>query len=217
MDTFLFFAVLALALFTFYRLLSRRTATPEMRVKGLLRRHHALQRLGLPERDCLYRQLTKRSGWRSLPPAFLAELVTRLESKENVFRFVSVAEDHRFHTQQLPAIAAGRDQPAAMREVALWLAGFGRKLQSEERYKEAEFVQKLALQLLPETGFTLLPLAATYFKMDRLSEAAPLFRQGLDRLSETDDNALLDSKAAYTEMYAACIKPQTAERNSTPQ
>lgn len=216
MESALFFLAVVVALYALYRLLSRRMATPEMRVRALLRRHHAFQRLGLSERDSLYRLLTSRSGWRSLPVVFVAELVTRLESKENVFRFVSLAEDHRFHTNQLPVIAAGHDQPAAIREVALWLTAFGRKLQREERYKEAEFVQKLALHLQPEAGFTLLPLAATYYRMERHADAAPLFRQGLARWNETGDNALLDSKAAYEEMYAACRKTETEERNSPP-
>lgn len=217
MDSFLFFAVLALALFTFYRIFSRRTATPERRVRELLRRHHALLRLGLPERECLYRQLTQRNGWRDLPPAFIAALVARLESKENVFRFVSLAEEYRFHVEQLPGIAADHANEPAMREVALWLVAFGKRLQGEERYKEAEFVQKLALELQPEESFTLLPLAATYLKMERPSDAAPLFRRGLARFGETGDNGLLDAKAAYEEMYAACKKARAEERNSTPE
>ena len=215
MDSFLFFAVLALALFTFYRLLSRRNATPEMRVRGLLRRHHALQRLGLPERECLYRQLTSRTGWRNLPPALIAELIGRLETKENVFRFVSVAEDHHFHTKQLPVIAGSHEGERALREVALWLVAFGKRLQGEERYKEAEFVQRLALQLQPEESFSLLPLAATYFKLDRHADAAPLFRQGIARFDEAGDHTLLDTKAAYEEMYAACAKTGTARQDST--
>lgn len=218
MDSFLFFAVLALALFTFYRILSRRTATPERRVRELLRRHHALLRLGLSEREGLYRQLTQRNGWRDLPPPFLAELIARLQSKENVFRFVSLAEEYRFHVEKLPGIAADHANEPAIREVALWLVAFGKRLQGEERYKEAEFVQKLALELRPEESFTLLPLAATYFKMDRYADALPLFRRGLARFDEAGKDTPLDStKAAYEEMYAACKKARAEERNSTPR
>ena len=204
MESALFFFGVVVVLYVSYRLLSRRMATPEARVRTLLRQHHALQRLGLPEPDSLYRLLTKRSGWRSLPPNFLAELVTRLESKENVFRFVSLAEDHRFHTKQLPAIAAGHDRTATMRQIAVWLAAFGRKLQAEDRYKEAEFVQKLALQLEPEAGFTLLPLAATYYKMERYADAAPLFRRGLEKFGDNAAPGVMDSRGVYEAMQAQC-------------
>ena len=215
MDNTLFFLGVAVALYALYRLLSRRMTTPEARVRALLRRHHALQRLGLPERDSLYRLLTSRNRWRNLPPAFIAELVTRLQSKENVLRFVSLAEDHRFHIQQLPTIAAQQNRETAMREVALWLAGFGKRLHSEERYKEAEFVQRLALQLLPQAGFTLLPLAATLFKMERYVDAAPLFREGLEQFDDTAAPAVMDSRGVYEAMHAACKTTRPEERHFT--
>jgi tetratricopeptide (TPR) repeat protein len=207
MDSALFFLAIVVVLYALYRLLSRRMTTPEARVRGMLRRHHALQRLGLSglsDGDCLYRQLTSRSGWRKLPPEFIAELVARLQSKENVFRFVSLAEDHRLHAGQLSDMARS-DREAAMREVALWLASFGKKLQVEERYKEAEFVQKLALQLEPEASFALLPLAATYYKTSRYADAAALFRRGLEQAEESAAETILESHAAYQEMYEACV------------
>ena len=146
-----------------------------------------------------------------MSPAFIAEIVARLDSKENVFRFVALAEERRFNRKQLPAIAKNPDREAAMRAVALWLADFGCRLQKENSLKEAEFVQKLALGLQPDQPFTQLPLAATYYKMDRHADAAPLFKRGLAHAEDPSDGAapVQESRAGYEEMYAACLKAST--------
>ena len=47
-----------------------------------------------------------------------------------------------------------------MREVALWLGDFGNRMHKENRLKEAEFVQKLALGL-PQSAVQPTSLAAT--------------------------------------------------------
>jgi hypothetical protein len=216
MDGGLFFLGLLIALFALYRVVSRKLATPQAVVRALLRRYHAFAYLGLPEQDCLYRVLTSRSCWRDLPPAFVAEIVARLKSKESTSRFVALAEEHRFHRKQLPVIARNPDRKKAMREVALWLGDFGNRLQEEDRLKEAEFVQKLALELLPDQSSTLLPLAATYYKMERYSDAVSLFKRGLVRV-ETSANSADSSNgpsdgntdasmSTYEEMYAVCLK-----------
>jgi len=206
MESGLFLLGLLIVLFTLYRLVSRKLGTPQATVRMLLRRYHAFERLGLREQDCLYRILTNRSGWRNLPPAFIAGLVACLNTKENVFRFITLAEEHRFNRKQLQAIASNPDREQAMREVALWLGEFGDRLQAENRLKEAEFVQMLALGLQPDQYFTQLPLAATYYKMERYADAAPLFKQGLARLEDSSDGAspLKESKERYQEMYAVC-------------
>jgi len=224
MESGLFLIGLLVALFAIYRLASQRLRGPQATVRALLRHYHAFARTGLPERECLLRVLTNRSGWRNLPPVFLAEIVARLRFKENVFRFVSLAEDYRFNRKQLRAIAAGEDMEAAMRVVALWLADFGNRLQKKNSFKEAEFVQKLALGLQPNQYFTKLPLATTYYKMERYDEAAPLFKEGLAQLAKSADGAwpsseafafldgiepgatLKDVGAGYERMYATCLK-----------
>jgi hypothetical protein len=218
MEGGIFLLGLLIVLFTLYRVVSRKLATPQLTVRMLLRRYHACERLGLREQDCLYRILTARRGWRNLPPAFIAELVTRLKTKENVFRFITLAEEHRFNRKQLPAIASNPDPETAMREVALWLGQFGDRLQAENRLKEAEFVQRLALGLQPDQYFTQLPLAATYYKMARYADAAPLFRQGLELLDSSSDGAppLKESKDRYREMHAACAQATANQRISTP-
>jgi hypothetical protein len=189
-----------------YRVVSRKLATPQNTVRMLLRRYHAFERLGLSEQDCLYRIVASRGGWRDLPPSFVADLITRLNSKENLFRFIALAEEHRFHRKRLRSIANNPDREQAMREVALWLIDFGHRLQEENRLREAEFVQKLALSLQPDQYFTKLPLAATYFGMQRYTEAAPLFAQGLALLETSSHRAvpLKESKARYQEMATTC-------------
>jgi hypothetical protein len=217
MEGGLFLFGLLIVLFALYRLVARQLATPRATVRMLLRRYHAFERRGLPEQDGLYRVLTGRSGWRNLPPTLIAEIVTRLKSKENVFRFVALAEEHRFNRKQLPVIAKNPDREKAMREVALWLGDFGNGFQKENRLKEAEFVQKLALGLQPDQPFTQLALAATYYKMERHADAAPLFKRGLAHVEYPSDGAAptKESRERYEEMYAACSK-SVNQQDSTP-
>jgi hypothetical protein len=215
MEGGLFLFGLLIVLFALYRLVARTLATPRATVRMLLRRYHACERRGLPEQDGLYRVLTDRRGWRNLPPAFIAEIVARLGSKENVFRFVALAEEHRFDRKQLPAIANNPNRETAMREVALWLCDFGNRLQKEDRLKEAEFVQKLALGLQPDKYFTQLPLAATYYKMKRHADAALLFKLGLARVEDPSDGAAptKESREHYEEMYADCLKASAKQQS----
>jgi len=217
MSSELFLVGLLIALFAVYRLAWRRLRSPQATVRGLLRSYHALARTGLPELESLLRVLSKRSGWRKLPSVFLAEIIARFGTKENVFRFVSLAENYRLNDTQLPAIAANRDMETAMREVALWLVDFGNRLHKEKSFKQAEFVQKLALNLQPDQYFTNLPLAATLLKMERYDEAAALFKDGLVQLENCADGAafldrletganLKELRANYEEMYATCLR-----------
>lgn len=199
-----------------YRFIRQTLGGPQATVRNLLRQYHRFATSGLPEQESLMRVLLRRRGWNKLPPAFLAELVGRLQSKENVFRFVSLSEGYKFDRRQLPAIAADRDVAAAMRKVAGWLGDFGMDLEKQGRLKEAEFVQKLAFTLEPDQSFTALPLAATYYKMQRYEDAIPLFRDGLARLDsgltgraphETGPLMIVQElKGVYEEMYAACLR-----------
>ena len=187
MQNVMFWIVVVLATFTVYRLLSRRVATPKARVTAMLRRYRALERSGLSEQECLLQLLATRRDWRGLPHRFLAEIVSRFRSKEDVMRFVSVSEDYGYHRDHYPEIATRIDLEAAMAEVACLLARFGFQLQTEGRFREAEFVQKLALRLQPSQYFTNLPLAATYHETGRHNDALPLFsRASIDsRTSKT--------------------------------
>lgn len=213
----LFFLGLFLALFAVYRLMLRRFAGPQARVRGLLRHYHALEAAGLAEQECLLRILTRRSGWKNLPHVFLAELIKRLKTKEDVFRFVSLAEGYRYDRKHLPKVAASQDPEVAMREIARWLSDFGHRLQKQERLKEAEFVQKLAFRLQPHQPLVNLSLAETYYRMERYGDALPLFEAGLRAFKTPVDESVLPGgfepgadpsafKASYEEMYAACLK-----------
>jgi hypothetical protein len=224
MENGLFLIGLLIALFALYRLVSRRLASPAGIVRGLLRRYHGFERTGLPEQECLLKMLTSRSHWKNLPHGFLAEIVARLQSKENVIRFVSLAEGYGFDRKDFPVIAKKENLEAAMREVACLLGNFGDGLQKENRFKEAEFVQKLAFGLQPDQYFTELPLAVTYYKMERYADAVPLFKKGLVRLEKLANGAnpmekaslpfdgsksaanLKELRGGYQEMYAACVK-----------
>jgi tetratricopeptide (TPR) repeat protein len=224
METLMFWIVAFLAAITVYRLLSRRAMTPKARVTAMLRSYRALERTGLSEQECLLRLLATRRDWKGLPHRFLAELVSRFRSKEDVMRFVSVSEDYRYQRDQYPEIATKIDLEAAMTEVACLFARFGFQLQTEGRYREAEFVQKLALRLQPDQYFTTLPLAATYHETGRHGDALPLFEQGLARFEDFENNAktvepafspakCLDPDAdtrklrnRYRKMYESCLK-----------
>ena len=224
MDNLIFWLVALFAAFTTYRLLSRRAATPKARVTAMLRRCRALEKTGLSERACLLRLLAARRDWKRLPQLFLDELVSRLGSKENVMRFVSVSEDYRYQRDRYPAIAAKSDPDEIMAEVACLFSCFGFRLQAEGRYKEAEFVQKLAVRLAPDHYFTNLPLAATYHETGRYADAVPLFERGLAQFKDFDKNsepikpALVPAKCLapdveirklrnrYRKMYEASLK-----------
>lgn len=224
MENVMFWIVVVLATFTMYRLLSRRAVTPKARVTAMLRRYRVLERTGLSEQECLLQLLATRRDWKRLPHRFLAEIVSRFHSKEDVLRFVSVSEDYSYHRDHYPEIATRVDLEAAMAEVACLLARFGFKLQTEGRFREAEFVQKLALRLQPNQYFTNLPLAATYHETGRHEDALPLFKQGLERFQDFENNpnpaarALSTAKCLgpdveirslrnrYRKMYEACVK-----------
>ena len=196
----------------------------------MLRRYHAFERAGLSEQECLLQLLATRSGWKNLPHRFLVEIVSRLRSKEDVMRFVSVSEDYRYHQEHYPGLAAQTDLEEVMAEIACLWAKFGYRLQANGRFKEAEFVQKLALRLQPDRYFTNLPLAATYCETGRYADALPLFEQGLAQLETFGKGAdrekqrlslakCLDPDAdtkklrnGYKKMYETCLK--ATERKS---
>jgi hypothetical protein len=182
METLVFWFLVLFAGITIYRLLARRMATPQARVTAMLRRYQSFARTGLSEAECLFRLAATRRAWRELPHGFLREVVARLGSKEDVIRFISLAEDCGHVKERFPGIARRSDLNDAMAEVACLLARFGYQLQQEGRLKEAEFVQKLALPLGPDCYFTNLPLAATYYETGRLNEARLLFERGLAHL-----------------------------------
>jgi tetratricopeptide (TPR) repeat protein len=224
MENLMLWIVALLAAITVYRLLSRRVVTPKARVAAMLRRYRSLERTGLSEQECLLQLLATRRDWKRLPHRFLAELVSRFRSKEDVMRFVSVSEDYGYHRDHYPEIATRIDLEAAMAEIACLFARFGFQLQTEERYREAEFVQKLALRLQPNQYFTNLPLAATYHETGRHNDALPLFQQGLARFRDFEENikavepVLSPAKCLgpdvevrklrdrYRKMYEACLK-----------
>jgi len=224
MENLMLWIVALLAAIMVYRLLSRRVVTPKARVAAMLRRYRSLERTGLSEQECLLQLLATRRDWKGLPHRFLAELVSRFRSKEDVMRFVSVSEDYGYHRDHYPEIATRIDLEAAMAEIACLFARFGFQLQTEERYREAEFVQKLALRLQPNQYFTNLPLAATYHETWRHNDALPLFQQGLARFRDFEENikavepVLSPAKCLgpdvevrklrdrYRKMYEACLK-----------
>lgn len=224
MESGLFLIGLLIALFALYRMAARKLSSPQARVRALLRHYHSLAKTGMPEQECLLRIMNSRTGWKNLPPAFLGEIVARLASKENLFRFVSLAEGYRFD-RALHAVAHKNDVEEALRKSARWLVDFGNRLQKDTRLKEAEFVQKLAWALQPNQFFTNLPLASTYYKMERYDEAVPLFEAGLAQIEGSrDEQALTDGlepgvtlqefKARQTEMHKACLKAASSKRRS---
>jgi tetratricopeptide (TPR) repeat protein len=202
MESIVFWFIVFFGAITIYRMLSRRMATPKARVTAMLRRYRSFAATGLSESESLFRLAATRSGWRNLPQRFLRELVARLGSKEDVIRFISVAEDCGHVKERFPAIAKKADLNDAMAEAACLFARFGYELQQEGRLKEAEFVQKLALSLGPECYFTNLPLAATYYETGRYTEARPLFERGLAQLEKL---AAADGAGALSP--AVCLAP----------
>ena len=211
MENWMFWLVVVLATIAVYRLLSRRVMTPKARVTGMLRRYRALERTGLSEQECLLQLLAIRRDWKRLPHRFLAELVSRLRSQEDVMRFVSVSEDYGYHRDHYPEIATRIDLEMAMAEVACLFARFGFQLQTEGRYREAEFVQKLALRLQPNQYFTTLPLAATYHETGRHDDALPLFRAGPRIDSRTSKTIPTQSRPHLSP--AKCLAPDVEIRN----
>ncbi|MGH7795878.1 MAG: hypothetical protein ACREQ2_13475 [Candidatus Binatia bacterium] len=235
MERGLFLIGLLIVLIAVYRWVARRPATPQSTVRFLLRRYHAFQRMGLSEQESLFRILTSRRGWRNLPAPFLAEIVARLKSKEDVMRFVSLAEGYRLTRERLPDIASNKNIESAMRQLAIWLVNFGNQLQSENRLKQAEFVQKLALGLQPEKYFTKLPLATTYYKMGHYADAVPLFEEGFALLENFADEStpheqglypadglapgtsVAELKAAHKPVYEACLDAIRPKRENPPR
>ncbi len=139
-------------------------------------------------------------------------------------RFVSVSENYGYLRDHYPGLAAKTDLEAGMGEIACLFARFGLKLQEQGRYKEAEFVQKLALRLQPDQYFTNLPLAVSYHETGQHADALPLFERGLAQFNNLERKAgdaapeFSPAKCLGTDaeirklrnrckkMYAACLK-----------
>jgi tetratricopeptide (TPR) repeat protein len=224
MDNPMFWLISLIAGIIIYRLLARRQLTPRARVTAMLRRYRALERTGLSERDCLLQILVTRNDWEKLPHRFLVAIVSRLSSKEDVMRFITLSEDYGYPRNCYPELATRVDLDKAFAEIACLFSRFGFQLHAQGRYKEAEFVQKLAFRLEPDEYFTNLPLAATYHQTGRYGDALPLFKQGFSQLQrfETDVGSSkrrfspADCLAAdeepeklwekYRQMYEACLK-----------
>ncbi len=224
MDNPMFWLISLIAGIIIYRLLARRQITPKARVSAMLRRYRALERTGLSERDCLLQLLVTRNGWEKLPHRFLVAIVSRLSSKEDVMRFISLSEDYGYHRDRYPELATRVALDTAIAEIACLFSRFGFRLHAQGRYKEAEFVQKLAFRLEPEEYFTNLPLAATYHQTGRYADALPLFKQGFSQLKFFNANVGSDKRQLspanclapdeepeklwqkYREMYEACLK-----------
>jgi tetratricopeptide (TPR) repeat protein len=225
MDSILFWFIALFGVITIYRMLSRRVTTPKARVAAMLRQYHALAKTGLSEAECMFRLLATRPGWKDLPHGFLSEIIRRLGSKEDVMRFISLAEDYRQVKERLPEITNKAGVTDALADVACLLARLGYPLQQQGRLKEAEFVQRLALALAPDCYYTNLPLAATYFEAGRLSDAKPLFERGLAQFEKNSPRGVSSQssslttclgpevdgaklKESYLNMYNACVKGQ---------
>ena len=139
-------------------------------------------------------------------------------------RFISLSEDYGYQRDPYPELASRSDVESSIAEIACLFSRFGFRLQSERRYKEAEFVQKLALRLEPDEYFTNLPLAATYYETGRYADALPLFKSGFTQLErfETDINSFRpvfsptnclapdqeqqQLRQRYQTVYEACLK-----------
>jgi tetratricopeptide (TPR) repeat protein len=224
MDNWLFGVAFFLAGIALYRKLARWRKTPKARVSALLRRYRALERTGLSERDCLLQLLATSKDWKRLPQRFLAEIVSRFPTKEDAMRFVSVSEDYGYLRDHYPGLAAKTDLEATMGEIACLFARFGFQLQDQGHYNQAEFVQKLALQLQPDQYFTNLPLAANYHETGRHADALPLFERGLAQVRNFErdagpaapefspakclgtDTKITTLRNRYKKMYEACLK-----------
>jgi hypothetical protein len=224
MDNPMFWLISLIAGIIIYRLLARRQLTPKARVTAMLRRYRALERTGLSERDCLLQILVTRNDWEKLPHRFLVAIVSRLGSKEDVMRFITLSEDYGYPRNRYPELATRVDLDAAIAEIACLFSRFGFRLHAQARYKEAEFVQKLTLRLQPDAYFATLPLAATYHETGRYPDALPLFKQGFSQLQVFQANVGSDKRQLspanclapdeepeklwqkYREMYEACLK-----------
>ncbi len=218
------FILLAVVVVWFLRKFGSTQATAQT----LLSEYDAFERSGLPEEERLFKLLATRGGWRSLPHPFLHELASRLENKENVIRFIALSERHQLDRSIFAQLAKQQDVEMALFGVACLLASFGNRLQDRGSLNEAEFVQLLALRIQPNQHFTALPLAVTYYRMKRYSDAAPLFKHGLSLFEKAEKEAkwiehlpsptgLFGSKSdmeelgqTYRKMYEECLKASTS-------
>ena len=139
-------------------------------------------------------------------------------------RFITLSEDYGYPRDRYPELATRIDLDEAIAEIACLFSRFGFRLHAQGRYKEAEFVQKLALRLEPDEYFTNLPLAATYHQTGRYADALPLFERGFTHLQpfkpasssvkrqfSPADCLAPDAEPEklwqeYREMYKACLK-----------
>ena len=84
----------------------RKFGSPQATVQTLLSQYETFERAGLAEEERLFQMLATRGGWRSLPGLFLRELAKRLASKEDLVRFVILAERYRLLESDLVRIAS---------------------------------------------------------------------------------------------------------------
>jgi len=125
----------------------RKFSSPEMTAQTLLKKYDVFERYGIPESERLFQLLATRGGWKTLPNAFLQDLTSRLDTKEDVIKFVVVSERYRIDRTHFPSLAAKGEPELAMQNVAVLLASLGNKLERQGQLGEARLVQLLALRI----------------------------------------------------------------------
>ena len=174
-------APLAILIWLFLHKFGGRGATRD----SMHSKYEMLLEEGLPERECLFRLLSTRTGWKKLPQGFLQELSGRLGDWERIADFIHLSERAGLERDQYSRIAQNdpdmQDPNIAMPAVALALTrDYRLSRNSSTSQRETETALRLALLIAPDDGCVALRLAVYHYLMEHYTEAIPLFERGLE-------------------------------------
>lgn len=178
---------------------------PKWTARALLLVYNTLKHKGLAEVECLYEMFSSRRIWKTLPPAFLKTLSTRLGSKEMVVRFIILCEQTGILRNSICPLSklyvALDDDPdftvgTWLGTAALPLIHYANAMANADKLQPAKMALELALLLHPRAHTAWSTMALVLFKLGDYKAAAEWAGKVLNFNPDACSDELLERAAA---------------------